>query len=188
MAYATPEELRLFMKLGRAFTDEETETAELYLGLAGAAIEEETGQALEQSTDTVVLDGSGRTKLILPRWPVTAVASVTLLRDDGDDEVLEHGADHDYTWSAAGILTRKGACWPCEDRSVEVEVTAGFATLPTSLKRIALRLSSSVWNNPGNLSAETLGDLSRTYNTATDIGMELSNKDRRALAAYRART
>lgn len=188
MAYATAEEFRLFIRHNGPFTEEETAQAEFLLDLAGACIEEETGQSLELATDTLVLDGAGGRKLVLPRWPVTAVTSVTLLKDTGDDEVLTFGADHDYTWSAAGTLTRVGACWPEGDRAIEAVVTAGLVSFPMSLKRIAMRLCVAPWTNPNNLSAETLGDLSRTYNTATDIGMELSNSDRKLLGAYTART
>lgn len=186
MAYATTEDLRKLVRLP-AWTGEQEETAELLLDLADGVIEDETGQSLEASTDTVILDGSGTAKLVLPRWPVTAVTSVTLLKDDGDDEDLTYGEDHDYTWSAAGVLTRKGACWPCGDRSVQAVVTAGFTVIPAGVRRIELRLCAAAWSNPSNLTAETLGDLSRSFN-AQDIGMELSDKDRKTLGAYRART
>ncbi|MGI5443820.1 hypothetical protein ACQEV4_42710 [Streptomyces shenzhenensis] len=188
MAYATAEEFRLFIRHSGPFSDEETAQAEFLLDLAGACIEEETGQSLELSTDTVLLDGTGTHQLVLPRWPVTAVHTVTLLGDLAADEVLTEGADHDFTWSASGRLTRKGACWPEGDRNVEAVVTAGLATIPKSLKRVALRLCVAPWSNPNNLSSETLGDLSRSYNTATDIGMELSSSDRKLVSVYQART
>ncbi|MFJ2162570.1 hypothetical protein [Streptomyces sp. NPDC087856] len=188
MAYATAEQFRLFVRHAGPFTDEETAQAEFLIDLAGACIEEEAGQSLELSTDTVTLDGTGTRKLVLPRWPVTAVASVTVLHDTTDDEVLAEGADHDFTWSASGRLTRRCACWPEGDRNIEVVYSAGLAQIPKSLMRVALRLCVAPWSNPNSLSAESLGDLSRTYNTATDIGMELSNSDRKLVGAYSART
>lgn len=186
MPYPTAEQLRLLMRLP-AWTGEQEATADLLLELAVGVVEDETGQALEAATETVILDGTGTTKLVLPRWPVTAVTAVTIRGDDEDDQVLVHGADHDYTWSAAGILTRIGGLWPCHDQAVEVEVTAGFSVIPPGVRRIVLRLSAAAWSNPSSLTAETLGDLSRSFNAA-DIGMELSDKDRRTLGAYRART
>ncbi|GGN47808.1 hypothetical protein [Streptomyces fuscichromogenes] len=188
MAYATAEQFRLFIRHSEPFTDEETAQAEFLLDLAGACIEEETGQPLEESTDTVILDGNGARKLVLPKWPVTAVSSVTVLHDLDDDEVLTFGADHDYTWSASGTLTRRCACWPKGERNIEAVVTAGLATLPMSLTRVALRLCVGPWSNPNNLASESLGDLSRSYNTATDLGMELSSSDRKLVAVYTART
>lgn len=199
MAYATAEQLRLFMRHPTAFTAEETSQAELLIELAEGAIEDETGQPLEQSTDTEVLDGptssdrwpdspgTGSRKLILPRWPVTGVTSVTWLRDDAADEILIEGTDEDFTWSAAGILTRVNAWWPAADRSTEVVYTAGYATLPKGVRRIVLRLASAGWGNPSLLSAETLGDHSRSF-SAEALGMELTDADKKTLGYYRART
>ncbi|MFD8640843.1 hypothetical protein ACFV14_11095 [Streptomyces zaomyceticus] len=194
MAYATPDELRRLLRQ-ESFTEEETATAELLIELAQGVIEDETGQALEQSEDTVILDGptdedprhhpaTGSRKLILPRWPVTAVASVGLT---DEDDPLIFGKDADYTWSAAGILHRRGADWPNHDRAVEVTYTAGYSTIPPGLKRMCLRLAVTGWANPEALAAETLGDHSRSF-SAEALGMELTAADRRTLGAYRART
>jgi len=200
VAYVSAEDLRLFLRRATAFTADEQAQAELLIELAEGTVEDETGQSLEQSLDTVVLDGptrsdrwpdgpgTGSRKLILPRWPVSSVTSVTWLRDDADDEVLTEGADADFTWSAAGILTRVGAWWPTEDRSTEVVYTPGYAApLPKGVRRIVLRLAAGGWGNPMLLSAETLGDHSRSF-AAESLGMELSDSDRRTLGLYRART
>ncbi|WP_340382318.1 hypothetical protein U5640_36370 [Streptomyces sp. SS7] len=198
MAYAVAEELRLLLRLP-PFTADQEATAVLLLDLAEGVIDDETGQALEQSTDTVVLDsptrqdpwpdvpGTGSHKLVLPRWPVTAVTSVTILNDSGTDEDLVQGADHDYTWSAAGILTRVNGWWPTHDRSVQVLYTAGFDPLPKVLKGIALRLAAGAWANPLLASSESLGDHSIAF-SADALGMVLSGADRKALGRYKART
>ena len=181
--YATTDQLRVWLRLA-AWADGQEEQADLLLDLAGGVIEEETGQSLEESTDTLLLDSDGGSKLVLPRWPVTAVQSVTLVDDDQD---LTFGRDADYTWSAAGVLTRVGGCWPCGDQAVSAVVTAGFSVIPKGITRIELRLASAAWNNPANLASESLGDLSRSW-SAEDVGMTLSEADRRQLAAYKART
>lgn len=186
MPYATAQELWLLLRRPEVpFTTDEEAAAELLLDLAGGAVEEECGQSLESSTTTVLLDADGGTKLVLPRWPVTAVTSVTLT-DTGD--ALTHGPAADYTWSAAGILYRRGACWPRGQQAVDVTFTAGHAPVPTGVRGIVLRLAKGAWDNPDRLSAETLGDHSVTYASAEAAGMELSEADRRVLGAYRART
>src|SRR5690606_9195460 len=176
-----------------------TAQAELLISLAEGEIEDVTGQPLALSTDTVVLDsptrqnpwphpaGTGSHKLILPRWPVTAVTSVTIRNDDADDEVLVHGKDHDYTWSAAGILTRVNGCWPTWDQSVQVVYTAGHDPYPVGVKRIVLRMAAAAWGNPMLLASESLGDHSRSF-SAEALGMSLSDKDKKLLGLYRART
>lgn len=198
MAYATPEQLRLLLRLP-AFTGDEEARAQLLLDLAEGVIDLETGQPLEESTDTVVLDsptqhrawpelqGIGERRLVLPRWPVKAVTSVTVFREDGTDEVLTYGADQDYTWSAAGILTRVNACWPLHDRSTQVTYTAGHNPLPKGLTGIELRLAAGAWSNPLLASSESLGDHSISY-SAEALGMVLSKADKRTLGLYRART
>ncbi|MFD6421711.1 hypothetical protein [Streptomyces sp. NPDC060198] len=194
MAYATPDELRRFLR-EEAFTPDDTATAELLIELAHGVIEEETGQALESSEDTVILDGptaddsrfqgaTGSRRLILPRWPVTAVATVTLTETDED---LVHGPGEGYTWSAAGILHRRRTDWPTHQRAVEVTYTAGYTTIPPGLKRLALRLAAGGWSNPERLTSEALGDHSKGW-AADALGMELTAADRRTLGAYRART
>jgi hypothetical protein len=185
MAYATAQELWLLLRRpDQPFTADEEATAELLLDLAGGAVEEECGQSLESSTTTALLDADGGARLILPRWPVTAVASVTLA-DTGD--VLTHGPAADYTWSAAGILYRRGTCWPHGPQAVDVAFTAGHAPVPTGVRGIVLRLAKGAWDNPERLSAESLGDHSVTYASAEAAGMDLSEADRRVLYAYRAR-
>jgi hypothetical protein len=199
VAAATANELRLFLRHPGPFSDDETAQAELLIELAEGEIFDVTGQSLELSEDTVILDaptrddsgpyvaGTGSRKLILPRWPVTAVESVTVLNDNEADEVLEFGADHDYTWSAAGILTRVNGWWPTWDRSLEVVYTAGHDPYPIGVKRIVLRMAAAAWGNPMILAAESLGDHSRSF-SAEALGMSMSDKDKKLLGLYRART
>lgn len=196
MAFAEPDELRRWpLRRSSPLTEDEEQTAAFLISLAQGVIEDAAGQPLESSTDTVVLDGptdddreyhvaTRSRRLVLPRWPVTAVAEVRLTRDD---EVLVHGADADYTWSQAGILTRCGEWWPAGDQVIEVTYTAGFTTLPPALKRICLRLAGQGWDNPEGLTSESLGDHSKTW-AAETLGMELSAADERTIGAYQART
>lgn len=196
MSYASENELRLLLR-HPPFTEDQAATAALLLELAEGVIEEETGQPLARSTDTVILDsptrqdgwphqpGAGSRKLVLPRWPVTAVESVTILGSgDQADDVLEPSA---YTWSASGTLTRSSGWWPLTDRSVEVVYTAGHDPVPKGVKRIQLRLAAAAWGNPLMASSESLGDHSVSF-SAEDLGMTLAAKDKAALGRYRART
>lgn len=196
MAYATADELRLFMRHPAAWTAEETQQAELLLDLATGAIDDETGQSLESSIDTELLDGpgvhhgahridTGTTRLILPRWPVTALSSVTLTRES---EVLTEGEEEDYLWSRTGVVTRIGAWWPTHARAIEVEYTAGYATIPAGVKRIALRLAAAGWGNPTLLKSESIADYSRTWAASGEgaAGLAMNDADRRTLAGYRA--
>ncbi|MEU6952074.1 hypothetical protein [Streptomyces sp. NPDC045714] len=197
MPYATAENLRLLLRQP-SFSDDDTATAELLIELAEGVIDEETGQHLEAAEDTVTLDGpviedsryqgtTGSRKLLLPRWPVTAVASVTLTSDTDDGEDLTFGKEQDYTWSRSGILHRRGTEWPTHDRAIEVTYTAGYATVPAGIKRLTLRLAAGGWSNFERLTSESLGDHSKAW-AADALGIELTPADRSSLGLYRART
>jgi hypothetical protein len=138
--------------------------AQQALEAACEAIEDEAGQPPASSDDTVILDATGGDELLLPRGFVTAVASVTLLEDN---EVLTYGFDADYTWSSTGILKRLDDCWPCGQRTVEAVYTAGLATVPMSLKKIAWRLVGTEEENPTGLVSETIADWSGKW--AADV-------------------
>lgn len=141
------------------------EEAEQALEAACESIEDEAGQPLASSDDTVTLDATGGTRLLLPRGLVTAVTSVTLT-DDGT--ILVDGED--FTWSSTGILTRLGDCWPCGPRTVAAAYTAGMAEVRKSLKRIAWRLAATEEENPTGLESEKLADWSGKWATGVIAG------------------
>jgi hypothetical protein len=158
---------RYLRRAAPAANSEEYAQAQQALDAACQAIEDEAGQPLASSNDTVTLDGPGGTKLLLPRGFVTAVTSVTLLEDN---EVLTFGFDGDYTWSGNGILVRLDSCWPCEQRSIQVVYTAGLATVPMSLKKIAWRLAATEAENPTGLESEKIADWSGKWRTDVIAG------------------
>ncbi|MFC4333866.1 hypothetical protein [Salininema proteolyticum] len=163
-------------------SDEEAE-AEQALDAAVAAIEDEAGQALDESTDTVVLDGSGGRELIVPRWPVTAVVSVTLLEES---DVLTEGFGEDFTWSKSGVFHYLTGCWPTAQQSIEVVYTAGWAPVPLSLRRIAWRLAATQAVNPTGVESERIGDYQVKYKSDVIAG-ELTAADRRIISRYAVR-
>lgn len=184
MPYAEAAELGVLMGRGEAGLDaEETARAELLLALATGVIDDEIGQSLTLATDTVVLDGNGGHRLLLPRWPVTAVASVTIVEEDGSETVLEHGSD--YRWTSYGRLRRIGHCWPRREQAIEVVDTAGWAPIPDGVKAMCLRLARVGWDNAAGLESERLGDWAAKWATP---GMQLTTAEKRSLAMYRART
>ncbi len=182
MALATTEELRRYLRHSDPWTPDEEATAQLLLDLATGAVEDECGQPLAEGTDTYLVDALGTRRLVLPRWPLTAVDQV-LLTETGD--VLAEGDD--FTWSRSGILYRRGTTWPCAPQAVDVTVTAGWNPVPDGPRGIVLRLAASAWDNAGGaLSSETLGDHSVSYADPASAGIVLSDADRRALGRYGA--
>lgn len=161
MSWTTVAELYAYLRQDAptAGSAEETQ-AQQAIDAAIGTIEEYTGQPLEQSTDTVTLDGPGTTTLVLPRWPVTEITSITLVEDA---EVLTEGFDEDYTWSENGIVKRRCGSWPCDQQSITVVYTAGYTTVPIALKRIVWRMAATEDANPTGYESERIGDWQAKY-------------------------
>ena len=182
--YATPEQLARRMGNYAGFDADETARATELLEDATGVIDDEVGHSLVESTDTVICDGSGAEKLLLPRHPVSAVIEVVEIALDGTETTLAVGVD--YTWSADGILTRLGRDWPRHDRSVRAQVTAGFAAeaTPATVRKICLRLGLAGWENPAGAEMEDVADHRVRWNTP---GMELTSGEKRQLDPWRVR-
>lgn len=184
MPYAEAEELGILMGRGDEGLDgAETARAEILLELATGVIDAKTEQSLQLAETTHVMDGHGTSRLILPRWPVTAIASVIELDDRDEPVVLVHRVD--YRWSRHGILRRIRGCWPCKEQAVTVTLTAGHDPIPDSVRTMCLRIARAGWDNPLGLKAERLGDWSAQYVVP---GMELTTAEIGTLAGYRAHT
>ncbi|MFG1873387.1 hypothetical protein ACGFIV_00940 [Sphaerisporangium sp. NPDC049003] len=180
MPYAEAEELGILLGRGDEGLDGvETARAEMLLEMATGAIDSKTEQPLQLQESTHVLDARGGTKLVLPRWPVTAVAAVVVL-DERDQEItLTHGAD--YRWTRWGLLRRVRGCWPCKERSVIVTLTAGYDPIPGSVHAMCLRLALAGWENPAGLESLRLGDWNAKYASAG-----LTTAELRTLSKYAA--
>ncbi|MFB4294799.1 hypothetical protein ACBI99_44720 [Nonomuraea sp. ATR24] len=185
MAYATADELAVLLGRGDdPFSEAETTKANLLLAIATGDMDRELGQSLTLSESTAELDGTGTPVLLLPRWPVTAVASVSVI-DDLDEAAEDLVADTDYRWSRYGKLRRLRSCWPCIERAVEVTYTAGWDPIPDDIKGMCLRLAQAGWSNFAGAESERLGDWSVKWHVP---GMNLSTSDLATLGFYRART
>lgn len=184
MAYATVEQLQTLMGRDTPFSEAETAKAQLLLTIATGMIDAETGQTLEHGAVTSELDGTGTTVLLLPRWPVTAVSSVTVI-DDLDEAPKTLVEDDDYRWSSYGRLRRRRCRWPCIERAVEVVYTAGWDPIPDDVVGICLRLAQAGWDNFGGLESERLGDWSAKYAVP---GMRFTTSDLATLGRYSARS
>jgi hypothetical protein len=128
------------------------------------------------------MDGSCTCELLLPRWPVSAVTSVTVIDVDGAETTLTFRDD--YLWSEAGILVRRGARWPCHVRAVRAVYTAGYDQPEARVRRICLRLAAAGRRNPAGADSEDLGDSRIRWNTP---GMALTTAEKDTLARYLVR-
>ncbi|MEU0531983.1 hypothetical protein [Amycolatopsis tolypomycina] len=171
MAYASPAQLATWLGLP-PFTGAQAERAQLLLDIATGKIDDETGQSLDLADTVDHLDGSGSDLLVLSRWPVTAVASVTV------DGVLL--AADEYECETTGLLRRTRGCWAL-DEDVDVAYTAGYTTAPKSVVGMCLELAAGGWSSLGVKKSERLADYQVAY---LREGISLSTADKKALGRY----
>ena len=112
--------------------------------------------------ETIVLDGNGRARLVLPRPPVRSIVLVL----EEDVPLVE---TDDYVLEAAGILRRVDALWPRGYGNLEVSYEHGwdieepddpeyvpedFERVPSDLRSVALDLARRKFLGGGSSSVE----------------------------------
>lgn len=115
--------------------------------------------------DEVTLDGNGRTSLLLPAAPVTAVSEVLL-----DGEPLVEGED--YAWSGDGFLRRLGGCvWPDRLRCIQLTYDHGYATVPEDIAEVVIDQARAMFRvQPGVQSIQAGGE-SVTFGAQSAVGV-----------------
>ncbi|MGC5009752.1 hypothetical protein ACLQ2R_03200 [Streptosporangium sp. DT93] len=184
MAYATAEQLGTLMGRGpEGLAADEIARAQLLLQLAAGVIDTATGQSLTLASGEVTLDGNGGHRLLLPRWPVVAITSVTVLDEHEEPTELEHGTD--YRWTRYGRLRRVGGRWPHQEQSIIADVTAGWDPIPDDVVGMNLRLALAGWENISGKESERLGDWNAKWAVP---GMLPTTGELNMLSAYQARS
>lgn len=178
MSFATHSDLSTW--LGIDFDASQQTRATELLAVASRLIVTEVGHPIEETTETVTLDADGGEVLLLPDFPVTAVASVV---EDGTTLTV----DDDYRWSAAGILYRVDGCWPDKPRSVDVEYTHGFPADADDLdvlKDIACAVAARAWGNPEAASSKSYANRQSMWAKGLE-GMTLTDAEKGLLDRFR---
>lgn len=106
---------------------------EALIPAVSAWFERETGRALASAGYTTTFDGNGRSRILLPEYPVTAVTSVKVgsttipqrTSVDGDGWVLSD--------ASIGELALVGYEFTEGVQNVEVQFTAGFSPVPADI-------------------------------------------------------
>ena len=155
--------------LGRSLSTESARIGRLIVRAEGTLSMDMPGLTFGEGTETVTLEGDGDDVITLPRYPVTAVASVTV-----DDIVLDPA---DYRFNVLGQLHRRysgiGAQhdsgfrgrWP--DAGVDIVVTYSFgwgaSAVPPAVTGIVAELVARRVANPEQIVQQSVGDRSQTF-------------------------
>lgn len=170
MAYATPADLASFLQVPSV----DTASANLYLQMGADAIDAECGQSLgQQDVVDLLLDGpaSGSAELVLPGFPVTAIASLEVQEPDGTWTALVDGTD--FHWSASGVVDRIFSAfdpndpvqpaWPTWAQSIRASYSRGEGAVPSAAKTVNLMIAGRLYINPGGIQSEQIGGMSLRY-------------------------
>lgn len=148
----------------------------IYLAVASAAIRDAAGSNINQSTVTVLLDGTCEQRLRLPGAPVTAVHAVTL----DEVPVLDYRLSNGALWRSAG--------WAGDE--VSVTYTYGLDPVPADIVDLTCRLAVNALSAYRNgdpaarqVSSERIGDYAVTYADTETGTLSLSADQRFRLAA-----
>lgn len=130
--------------------------------------------------DAVTLDGNGRESLLLPVWPTTEVATVTL-----DGVLLVEGTD--YSWSDMGVLRRLGCrVWPDRLRCLVVVYSHGSAEVPDDVAEAVLDKAAAMYAIPIGVASKAVGGQSVTYGAQQAIGV--TDQWQKAVDRHKVRT
>lgn len=130
--------------------------------------------------DEVTLDGTGRSSVLLPVWPTTAVQSVHL-----DGVLLAEGSG--YAWSDAGVLRRAGcSTWPDRLRCLTVVYSHGWETVPGDVVEAVLDKAATLMAVPRGVASKAVGGQSVSYGVQAAIGV--TDQWQRAVDRHRVRT
>ena len=123
------------------------------------AIQNELGRPLiEDEYEDLALDGSGRSFLYLPYWPVSELTEIT---EDG--ATLTEGEDDDFRlYTEDGVLVKYSGIWSKGLKNVIVTMTAGYtiANIPKDLQFMAMNKIAREWKKQRG---QLWGEDSRTF-------------------------
>lgn len=181
MAFATVAELANYLQ--RDILDDDANALQA-LDLATGAIQSYTGQELTFVTDDTATIYPRRHVALLPQLPVTAVSSVTA---DGVavDYVLQQDIGALYLARNQPHNVEAGhGHWPFE---VQVTYSHGYVEIPPTVKGVCLDVARRSLENPHGYVQKTVGDVSISHGSHAGlaVGVQLSDREERALAPYR---
>ena len=105
---------------------------------ATAVIKNYCNQEIEQVSDeTILLDGTGSTKLFLPELPVVSITSVEV-----DGVLLDPNY---YALAENGVLWRKYGTWTLGARNIEIVYTHGYTIIPEDVRGVCYRSAARLF-------------------------------------------
>jgi hypothetical protein len=97
----------------------------------------------------------GYSQVILPRYPLASVTSVTVYNQAGVSSVVDVAATFDIdTYQRPGrMVLKSGAVWPValrDSNAIQIIYEAGFTSVPNGLKRAVMQMAASLYTHRGD--------------------------------------
>ena len=180
---ATRAALKLYLGIDASDSDHDA-LLDALLAYASERIESHCRRAFASAGVTEYLDGTGTSRLVLARRPVTELAGVyeDSGREFGDDTKL---IDLELAlYPETGVVERVGAVFPRGTRNIKAEYTGGYAAIPDDVAIACVKLAAAWYaharTGADGLATETLGGYAAEY-SALSLPADVEG----ALAPYR---
>lgn len=182
-------------RIGLTLSADEATRVTTLLGMASGLIRDAIGQTVSLvADDTLTMPGTLDDRIALPERPVQSVTSVAIddvaIDDwylDGDviyrkPRLVDITSDDGFVGSELYPVRTFGN----PARTLTIVYTHGYAPgdVPEVCRSTALEMVARVWVNPGNLVAESIGNVQSTYAQRTGEaprGLALMEVERRDL-------
>lgn len=143
----------------------ESDLANIALDAACEVVRGYCDQLLETTTVTDgYLDGTGGSLLMLPAFPVTAIAALSVYADrtDTSPEVLVENTDYVLDGARGAVWRIDGGVFTAGRQNIKTTYTYGASTVPTDAQLVALQVAARIYA-VGMTESESLGGVSITY-------------------------
>jgi hypothetical protein len=150
-------------RIGVTLTGAEQTRAQALLVNATGLIREETGQTISLVTDDVLVRRSVfESRFRLPQRPVLEVSQIRI--DGAVVDASSYYLDGDEVVRVGSIdFACFGGGWLGPSHALEVTYTHGYAVIPSLAKTVCMEAVNRVWQNPGAVIQERVGDVAVTY-------------------------
>lgn len=131
----------------------------LAAAMASARFREQTGNPINLTEETIVMDSPGCRTLVLPVWPVSDVRDLRIAGNPVDD----------YEWTHDGMIRTRD---PLPDlwRGITLTYTHGYDPIPQGIQDVVLEQAQAMVELLPTVVSYTTGAESRQYSSALTVG------------------
>lgn len=120
--------------------------------------EKATGRRISSEAYERVLDGNGQSRMLLPEYPVTDIASIEVDGQAIDERTTIPGSGWVISNSDIGEIAIVGGCFSEGDLNVVVQFTAGYEPIPADIEQAVRETVVTKWRSDPNAQYQIASD------------------------------